>query len=794
MGIDRDGETGELPFWLPSLRKGQSDWQVMLSSLASLYVRGVKVDWLGVETGFSHSRLMLPTYPFQRQRYWVESVPDAKSDRAVSQPLDELLPGNTKDLAQKLELVEQLSAEQVTSLLKNQQLANLSRRLTHLSPEKFELLKQLLAVIPDASDSLYEIQWQKHERQDRALFAQKNGKWLIFADRVGVGRALAELLESHGDRCFLIYPGDVNCPDDVTRLLQNGDGFSCRGIVHLWSLDAPSPESITLSSLEATQTLNCGSVLHLIQGLVNLSVSDLPRLWLVTCGSQAIEMSSPTVAQAPLWGLGRVISLEHPEIWGGLLDLDPNLTGQEAIQQQAQLLMSEIDRPDGEENLAFRRGKRYVARLVPSNPPQSQSWQVQPSGTYLITGGLGSLGLNVARSLVEKGARQILLVSRRGLGDRVQWDDLTPDSDLWERVKAVRDLEARGAKVIVAQGDVSDLDRMSDLIAEYSATLKGIIHAAGVDDDCLLQAMNLDRLQIPLQSKVSGAWILHQLTQNIKLDFFVCFSSIASIWGSKGKGHYAAGNAFLDALAHYRQSMGLPALSLNWGAWAEGGMASATIQTLLKQVGIEVWQPSEALDLLSRLLGTSIAQITAARVNWDVFKPIYEIKGERSLLKQINTQTTAVFDSQNDGKQDILGEKKLPSLLQQLEKVPANKRHDLLLKNMQTEVAQILGLPHPPAIKQGFIELGMDSLMAVELKNRLESKLGLSLSSTLIFNYPNIEMLVNYLAKEVLAFKEPLELVEQNKILESDRTSLEIDSLSEDELASLLDKELEMTV
>jgi acyl carrier protein len=186
-------------------------------------------------------------------------------------------------------------------------------------------------------------------------------------------------------------------------------------------------------------------------------------------------------------------------------------------------------------------------------------------------------------------------------------------------------------------------------------------------------------------------------------------------------------------------------------------------------------------------LETQIAQITAAKVNWNIFKPIYEIKGTRSLLKQLGTQTTTQHWEEKESNE-------LPQLLQKLEQTPDNKRHDVLLESIRSEIARVLGLAQAPAIKQGFIELGMDSLMAVELKNRLESQLGCSLSSTLMFNYPNIEELVNYLAKEVLAWEQPSEVVEHNKTARDNNTSSEIDGLSEDELALLLDEELKMAV
>jgi len=810
--------------WLSSLRRGQEDWQQILDSLGALYVRGVPVDWSGFDQDYQRIKLSLPTYPFQRKRYWVETVAPKQqeapivSTQVAYSPVQELLgSGDTQQLARKLDIVEQLPMEQVQSLLESMHCANLSERLAKLSPDRYELLKQLLQqdqqhLIPEyLSDSLYEIQWQHRERMT-LLPAQANqkGKWLIFADLGGVGQALAELLRSRGESCVMIYPGEtyeileagqrkINPanPDEFQRLFQEtvgANGLPWHGVVHLWSLEAAPLHEITPSSLEAAQVLSCGSVLHLVQALVNNAKSGLPRLWLVTSGTQAVEPKpvSLAVAQAPLWGLGRAIALEHSEVWGGLIDLDPNISEDKRVEQQAMSVWQEIWEPDGEDQLAFRGGHRYVARLVRHSQPESQPARLQTDGTYLITGGLGNLGLRVAQWMVEQGVRHLVLVGRTGLPDRDQWASLPRNTNTWERVTAIQALEDMGANVVVAQADVSDMAQMSAIFEQLRSTqrpLRGIIHAAGVAEYKPLLDIDFSTLQSTLQPKVLGAWILHQLTQSMNLDFFVCFSSIASVWGSRGQVHYAAGNQFLDALAHHRKALGLPALSINWGPWAGGGMASLETQTLLKRMGVEAWLPEEGIAVLTYILGTDIAQTTAAKMDWSIFKPVYEVKGQRSLLEQIGTRSQEKVEPQSA---------KRPELLQQLEALPTNKRYGFLVAHIQNEVATVLGLDpsNPPEVRQGFVELGMDSLMAVELKNRLETSSGNSLSSTLAFNYPNIEALATYLANEVLSLEAPAESVSklQTASDESSLASAELEQLSEDELALLLDEELKTLV
>nr|WP_318670663.1 beta-ketoacyl reductase [Nostoc flagelliforme] len=765
-------------------------------------------------TIISANRLPLPTYPFQRKRYWVESQapkqPEVQivSNKNVEYPIHNLLQsGDSQQLARKLEIVEQLPAAQVQSILESMQLAKLSQRIVELSPDRYELLKQLLLqdqqhLIPDyLSDSLYEVQWQPQERLSvPPVSVNQPGKWLIFADRAGVGQTLAELLRSRGEKYVMIYPGEayeilegghrkINPanPQDCQRLLQEtlgNNGLSCRGIVHLWSLDAAMDDQITPSSLEKAQLLGCGSVLHLVQELVKQSKSALTRLWLITSGTQVVETKpvSLAVAQAPLWGMGRAIALEHSEVWGGLIDLDPSISSD----RQALSLLTEIWQPDGEDQLTLRGEKRYVARLVRSNKLPSKPVQLQADGTYLITGGLGSLGLKVAQWLVEQGARNLVLIGRRGLPDRATWATLPKDTEIWERVQAIQALENMGANVVVAQADVSNQAQISAVFEQLHNSqipLKGIVHAAGIAEYQVLQDIDLKHLESTLQPKVAGGWLLHQLSLGMNLDFFVCFSSIASVWGSRGQAHYAAGNHFLDTLAHYRQALGVPALSINWGPWAGGGMASEETQTLLKRMGLEPWQAEEGIAVLAQLLGTNIVQATAAKVDWNIFKAVYEVKGERSLLKQIGTQLQEQGEMQPALR---------PQFLEQLNALPANKRQSFLIAHLQSQVAEVLGLEpsHLADVQQGFLELGMDSLMAVDLKNRLEVSLGQSLSSTLVFNYPNIEVLANHLATYILSLEPSTQQDLQKDPKELSQASVELEQFSEDELASLLDAEL----
>ncbi|GAB1541022.1 hypothetical protein NUACC21_36910 [Scytonema sp. NUACC21] len=796
LGMGRNCLPEKAGVWLPSLRPGQEDWQVLLQSLAELYVRGAEVDWSGFDWDCGR-RLQLPTYPFQRQRYWVEMVAndafqagDLSQDKIQSPIMKLLNQGDIQHIVQNLEKAGELSENELRVL-----------------PKLLELLvkqdRQLLAAA-SIKDWLYEVEWTQLPRQVKAQEKsgiQKTGTWLIFADLEGVGQNLANLLRAQGHSCILVHPGNTyNFRKDGTWSINPSSpaDFEClfqevletlesplQGIIHLWSLEAQLTSSLTISSLEQAQTLGVGSVLHLLQALIKgletkkngdfpASVSPLPQLWLVTRGAVPVGSELPGVAQSSLWGLGKVVALEHPELWGGMLDLAPEYTGDEATE-----LLAEIENSLGEDHIAFRNGTRYVARLVHKQPSEFKQVALPSDATYLITGGLGALGLRVARWMVAQGARQLVLTGRREASSEAQ--------------STLTQLEQLGAKVFVAQADVSNEADMVQLLETMNASmppLRGIVHAAGVLDDGILLQHSWERYSKVMAPKVKGAWNLHALTQGLPLDFFVLFSSAASLLGSPGQGNYAAANSFMDALAHHRRFQGLPGLSINWGLWADAGMAAnlPNRHQAVIGMGLESIAPEQGLQVLEQVLGQATSQIGVLPIDWSVLGQQLRVRGQLpSLLVEFAKTEDRTESSQSSVPQS--------NILQKLQAAAANERLSLLTAHIQGEVAKVLGLPPSelPDPKQNFFDMGMDSLIAVELKNQLQNNLGQFLPSTLAFNYPNINALAQYLSQDVLS----LEISAQTgqDVLENQEqltASLEeIKQLSEREVMALIAQEFE---
>ncbi|MDJ0620297.1 MAG: SDR family NAD(P)-dependent oxidoreductase [Calothrix sp. MO_192.B10] len=386
----------------------------------------------------------------------------------------------------------------------------------------------------------------------------------------------------------------------------------------------------------------------------------------------------------------------------------------------------------------FMAGAKHIGKVVLSIPEMKTSSVnqelVRGDSSYLITGGLGALGLKVANWLAEQGAKHLVLTSRRGIS-----------SDAAQ--ETVSQLEKAGVGVRVVCADVSQPEDVARLLEECGTTapLRGIIHGAGVLDDGVLLQQSVERFSRVMAPKVAGAWNLHNLTTGLPLDFFVCFSSVASSLGTSGQSNYVAANAFLDSLAHHRQALGLPCLTVNWGAWAQTGMAkdlSKAHQSRLKGWGMDFIIPQQGLQMLGQLLQQQAVQVSVMPVNWSKWLGRFPV-------------VPPFYRNVQPSKSQSIEPKQL-EFGKQLEAAPPSQRRGLLVEYLRLQVAKTLGVSSPEQIELGqrLFDLGLDSLMAVELRSRLQSSLGCSLRSTLLFDYPTIEALVDYLAQEVLSLEE----------------------------------------
>ncbi|MEA5619315.1 SDR family NAD(P)-dependent oxidoreductase [Cronbergia sp. UHCC 0137] len=378
------------------------------------------------------------------------------------------------------------------------------------------------------------------------------------------------------------------------------------------------------------------------------------------------------------------------------------------------------------EALQMMQQARHIGKIVITHTPTES---VHPHATYLITGGMGGLGLRVARWLVEKGSKYLVLLGRN-----------QPDISAQQQIEA---LEAIGAKIIINQADISQKDQLAAVLTDIQDNhppLRGVIHAAGILDDGILQQLTPERSHRVMNPKVTGAWNLHQLTKNIPLDYFIMFSSAASLLGSPGQGNHVAANTFLDALAQYRHHQGLPALSINWGVWSDiGAAAKRQVSHQMSSRGIGEIIPDQGIDILEFLLTQSSPQVGVIPINWS------------ELLKQkLSSPFFADFYNQTSV---TTNENQTSQLIQQIQSLGIKERISYLRTYLQTEVSRVLGSlsSQLPDVQLGFFDMGMDSLMMVELRSRLETGLQQTIPSTILFEHPTINALAEYIATELLS-------------------------------------------
>ncbi|XXY48826.1 amino acid adenylation domain-containing protein [Sorangium sp. So ce269] len=588
------------------------------------------------------------------------------------------------------------------------------------------------------------------------------GRWLILGDAGGVAAAVESRLRARGGdvlRVGAVGPDrpagteqalvDPSSPQAFAELVREafGGGAPPRGIVHLFGLDAASDPELLPDGLERAEVLGAGSALHLVQALARAEIPSAPQLWLVTRGVHEPGGSAriPDPTQAPLWGLGRTIAHEHPELSSRRVDLSAALTSEDA----ASALVRELLAADAEEEIALTPEGRYVARVARRAPfsagargealvpveghlaaPAAGARRLRGDGAYLITGGLGGLGLSVAAWMVEQGARHLALVTRSAAMAPAQ-------------AEAVAALEAAGAQVIVAAADVADRAELARALADIAARLpplRGVIHAAGVLDDGVVLHQSLERLRRVTAPKVLGGWNLHALTRGAPLDFFVLYSSGASLFGAPGQSNYAAANAFLDALAHHRRAIGLPGLSVNWGAFSEVGLAAAQANrgARLAERGSGSITPAEGNAILGRLLDAGATQVGVMPLDlrqWTALHP-----GARSSPWLSELIEAPAAEARGGGTSALLEALRAAG--------PAEGRARALIERfIREQMAHVLRLDpariDPDAPLQGF---GFDSLMAMELRNRLGAALRLSLPASLFWKHPTLSALGEHLA------------------------------------------------
>ncbi|WP_405682620.1 type I polyketide synthase [Streptomyces sp. NBC_01238] len=686
MGIEQTIDaTGAEATALGTLRRGEAGVRRFLSSLGEAWKAGVDVNWRAVLTG---RHVALPTYAFQHERYWLDvpSLPVQAAggvvDPVESRFWDAVERGDLDELAGTLQLSEapQLLGSVVPAL------ASWRRE------------RRQRSVIDTWR---YQVVWKPLETASAALLS---GTWLVVGDDgrevagalTGAGAVVAGLsVDEVVDRAGLA--GAVAAVPDV-----------CGVVLAAGAASADRTADVVADELTRVTVL--------LQALGDAGV-DAP-LWVLTRGAVAVGASDRVLdpVQAAVWGLGRVAALEFPQRWGGMIDL-PETLDAKASGRLAAILADGAGA--GEDQAAVRGSGVYARRLVRAAATDAAGEGWQPSGTVLVTGGTGALGAEVARWLAGRGVPHLVLTSRRGTA---------PDG-------LVEELAALGSRVTVAACDVADRDALAEVIAGVPADvpLTGVVHAAGVGDAQMLEVADRDTTAAVIGAKIDGVAHLEALTADLPLDLFVVFSSGAAVWGGAGQGAYAAANAFLDAWAAERRERGLSATSVAWGPWDGAGMAvQGETQQLLRRRGMAPMNPELAMRTLAAAVDAGESGLTVADIDWPTFTASFTaIRPSRLLadLPEATTPDTPTSFEEDGGAAD---------LRQQLAGTAAAQRRQVVLDVVRTHAAAVLGHADGESVEAGraFRDLGFDSLMAVEVRNRLQSVTGLRLPATLVFDHP----------------------------------------------------------
>ena len=644
--------------WVSSIRKGKDESLQMLESLGEWYVSGGEVDWPGFYRGRQRSKIRVPTYAFQRKRYWVET--------------------------------DEVSTQ--------------SRGENGLKTD---------------DDLRHTLSWKPVEVNP--ISSNREGEhWVIVASGAS-GKVLHSKVKAHG-----ISPVVVDKWDELAKL-ENLD--QVQKIVVIWDYDttediAKEAENTALNGLAQLQSL--------VRLISNKALPKFRQLWWLTYDVHSATTEAGLVS-SPLWGAGRVFMQEHPDLFLGMLDLSTHdFELDKALDAIGQ------DQP-GENQFLLKESALHGLRLVETQQ-KSESPSDEPNfgdtrGTVLIAGGLGSLGLEVSQWLAKHTkVEHLLLLSRRG-----------PTADALSVIEAI---EKDGVSATVKNIDIADRASLAMALAEIpdQYPLRGIFHLAGVLDDALILNQTEDRFTKALLPKVKGGWYLHELTKDADLSFFVTFSSVSSVFGAMGQVSYASGNSFLDGLFKYRNTRGVTTHNINWGPWSSGMAATLTKEEQQKIVGY-------GMDFISVERGLSELSTLLQKGNSETLVlPIDKARFQQSLgltFGSIPNFYSDFFgkDTMNDSRVSVPED-----VMVQLQALTQEDRLAWVREEIRSEVARVLSLHKSSElpVDRPLVDLGMDSLLAIQIRNRISEKLKVSMPATLLFDYPTIEACANHVFTDIL--------------------------------------------
>ncbi|MGD9971998.1 MAG: amino acid adenylation domain-containing protein [Desulfatirhabdiaceae bacterium] len=595
----------------------------------------------------------------------------------------------------------------------------------------------------------YKVQWQKCasiKHSQRTAQASSTDCWLVLGDRGGIAEKLVQQIQSDGGAWAMLY-NDGSLRIHSNQIEHNdtllpresfehifmeklpGHGLRCIGIIHCWGLDSPDREEQTCEELESRFFFAYSSTAKLVRALVSSGLT-IDRFCLLTQDAQAVTGKELVdVGQASLRAMQKCLEKEHPELNVHLFDLD-KAGGSRQIKSLWEMLRAGTI----EREIAFRHDCLYVPRLVSlgssrdrlSSPDKNLG--IYPDATYLITGGFGGAGLETAGWMVEHGARHLVLLGRSDPG--------------LPACTKIDELQKQGAQIICKKSDVNNFKTLSKVLSDVRESmppLKGVFHLAGILGEGSILHQNLDHAKDIMAPKVKGAWNLHCATNEDSLDYFVMFSSISSLWGGHGLSAYAGANSFLDALAHYRTAIGLPGLSINWGAFSQVGMIAEDQKgaAFRQKFGLRSFTPLEALTHFIHV--REFPQACICEMDWKRFFVHSDMKDEPFFSTLFNRYGALQ-----------IAQGKNTDFLTQLASLSHEKRCEMMGTYLTQKVSAALGMDASKiSINDNLFHLGMDSLIFLSLAQTISDDLHITVVPHKLFENPNIEGLIKQFIGEL---------------------------------------------
>ncbi len=714
------------PRAIASLRKNTADHRQITEALADAYVLGHLPNFGAVQQGPA-SKLDLPAYPFEHRQYWFKDNRESPHQKQQGA-------GSGGPRTQAVRLLEDGRIEELAALLDGENGDHPTETLSVLT--KLAAQHNQQKTTQSIANDRYEIRWEKSTAAGAGAEAGEASTWFLVGDNAEAVQPLVEALTARGQRHEIIGlpASDADQEQFETVLRAAAAEDPTLRIVHFAALDSDTQPS--MRSLLRMQHRVLSGTKRLFRAV---AAAEIRRpIWLVTRGAQrVVDADTVSPDHTALWGFGRAAALELPQLWGGLVDLSAG-----TADEWSRFVDHVVAARPGEDQVALRDQDVFVPRLIRRvAAPSGTSLQLRDDATYLVTGGLGSIGLEIAGYLAAHGAKHLVLTSRR-----------SPSEAVRQRIDALS--AQHGSEFRVVEADVADAHSVARLLATVQAEmppLAGIVHAAGEIGTTPLGALEDDEVDRVFAGKVWGAWHLSEAAADLKLDFFLSTSSIASVWGGFGQTAYGAANAFLDGLSWRLRDQGVSGVSVNFGPWASG-MADEESRAKLQKRGVRTLSPADALAGLADLIAVSseqgAAQGVVARIDWARFLPLYQQAGRRSFMAELEREVPAAAPRPTtaSGKTE---------LVERLTNAPVQQRRKLMADWLRDGVAEVTRVD-PSEIREdaGFFDLGMDSLMAVELRRRIEQGVGKEIPATLAMDHPRLSDVVDYLLSDVLELSE----------------------------------------